>query len=68
MAKAAPAEIPARNRDHLATPAGLLFNELLYAPEVITSHLTKMLEIVLDMDAGAKIHTHWYMHLINQRH
>lgn len=34
MEKTMPTRVPAETRDHLATPCGLLFNELLKSPKV----------------------------------
>lgn len=41
-----PTEVPAPNRAHLATPCGLLFNELVKSPANILASLHKMLELV----------------------
>jgi hypothetical protein len=45
-------EVPAESRDHLCTPVGLLFNELILAPHLMLTSLQAMLERVLDMDTG----------------
>jgi hypothetical protein len=45
-------EIPAETRDHLCTPVGLLFNELIMSPDLVLSSIRTMLERVLDMDTG----------------
>jgi hypothetical protein len=37
-----PTHIPAPTRDHLATPCGLLFNELLKSPKVLLDSLDKV--------------------------
>jgi hypothetical protein len=47
-----PAQIPAPDRDHLCTPVGLLFNEIIMSPNVILAAVLQMLERVVDMDAG----------------
>ncbi|CAM9947763.1 unnamed protein product, partial [Discosporangium mesarthrocarpum] len=47
-----PTHIPAVGRDHMATPCGLLFNELLKSPKVLLSSLDKILDIALELDAG----------------
>jgi hypothetical protein len=45
-------EVPCEQRDHLCTPVGLLFNELIVAPALVLSSIHSMLEKVLDMDTG----------------
>lgn len=50
--KIAPTQIPAPNRNHLSTPAGLLFNEIMMSPKVILGSIQSMLERVVDMDSG----------------
>lgn len=47
-----PTTVPAPNRDHLATPCGLLFNELEKSPHNIVRCMDKMLEIALELDPG----------------
>jgi hypothetical protein len=47
-----PSQIPAPNRDHLCTPVGLLFNEIVMSPNVILAAILQMLERVVDMDSG----------------
>ena len=47
-----PDMIPALNRDHLATPAGLLLNELTHSPTTIVKALQLMLENAFELDAG----------------
>lgn len=47
-----PSVIPAADRDHLCTPVGLLFNEIVMSPNVILTAILEMLEKVVDMDAG----------------
>jgi hypothetical protein len=50
--KAAPTQIPAPTRNHLSTPVGLLFNEIIMSPNIILSSIKAMLERVVDMDSG----------------
>lgn len=45
--KTMPATIPAPNRDHLSTSVGLLFNEIINQPEVVTNFMRSMLEKVI---------------------
>jgi hypothetical protein len=45
-------EIPCEQREHLCTPVGLLFNELMMAPALVLNSIHSMLERVLDMDTG----------------
>jgi hypothetical protein len=47
-----PSQIPAPERDHLCTPVGLLFNELVMSPNAIMATILHMLERVVDMDSG----------------
>lgn len=47
-----PTQVPAPERDHLCTPVGLLFNEIITTPHVILSSIQLMLERVIDMDTG----------------
>jgi hypothetical protein len=47
-----PTEVPASNRNHLFTPTGLLFNEIIMSPHVILTAVQTMLEKVIDMDTG----------------
>jgi hypothetical protein len=49
---AQPSQIPAADRDHLCTPVGLLFNEVIMSPNVILVAILQMLERVADMDSG----------------
>ena len=44
--------IPAPGRDHLSTKVGLLFNEIIQAPNIILSSIHTMLDRVADMDSG----------------
>lgn len=52
LEKIAPEMVPAPSRDHLSTPAGLLFNEIIMSPNVILSSIKDMLEKVIDLDTG----------------
>ena len=47
-----PTSVPAINRNHLFTPVGLLFNEIILSPQVILTAIQTMLEKVIDMDTG----------------
>ena len=47
-----PSIIPAADRNHLCTPVGLLFNEIVMSPNVILTAILEMLERVVDMDSG----------------
>ena len=47
-----PTQIPAPERDHLCTPVGLLFNELVMSPNAVMASVSHMLERVVDMDSG----------------
>ena len=51
-AKPCPAAIPTPDRVHLATPCGLLFNELQRAPQTVAGPVEAMLANVLDKDTG----------------
>ena len=61
-----PTDVPAANRSHLFTPTGLLFNEIIIAPQVVLTAVTTMLEKVIDMDTGKdvlyRIHCYIYMY------
>eukprot|EP00919_Chromeraceae_sp_WS-2016_P010528 GHVR01024575.1.p1 GENE.GHVR01024575.1~~GHVR01024575.1.p1 ORF type:complete len:1627 (+),score=452.86 GHVR01024575.1:727-4881(+) len=50
--KALPEMIPSPTREVLATPAGLLFNELTHCPRIIASALVHLLCIALEKDTG----------------
>lgn len=52
LIKPVPSSIPGPNRSHLATPCGLLFNELVKSPYNIVASIEKMLELVLEHDSG----------------
>lgn len=47
-----PEQVPAPNRKHLATPLGLLFNELQKSPDSVLVAVGKLLTNVLELDAG----------------
>jgi len=47
-----PTHCPAETRDHLATPSGLLFNELMKAPQLVVGALERMMHHVIDLDTG----------------
>jgi hypothetical protein len=50
--KFCPTVVPAPDRNHLCTPVGLLFNEIILSPNIILSSIQVMLERVIDMDTG----------------
>lgn len=50
--KFCPTEVPAPNRDHLCTAAGLLFNELVMSPKIVFQSVYEMLDHVVEMDTG----------------
>lgn len=50
--KVLPSVVPAPDRSHLATPVGLLFNELQHSPQGVITPVFSLLDLVLDMDAG----------------
>ena len=52
IVKSCPDQVPASNRDHLCTPVGLLFNEIITAPHILFKSVQHMLEKVIDMDTG----------------
>jgi hypothetical protein len=45
-------QIPSTDRDHLCSPVGLLFNEIIMSPNIILSIIQIMLENVVEMDSG----------------
>jgi hypothetical protein len=55
--KPIPAVVPAADREHLATPVGLLFNELMFSSVGILKPIQDMLELVLDLDTGKYVHS-----------
>ena len=50
--KAMPKTVPAETRDHLATPVGLLCQELTHSPVLLLASLQSLLDNALDLDAG----------------
>jgi hypothetical protein len=50
--KSVPSDVPSNSRDHLCTPVGLLFNELIMSPKLILTSIQTILERVIDMDTG----------------
>ncbi len=50
--KVYPSQVPHTDREHMSTPAGLLFNEIIRSPDIILKSIQKMLEGVVDMDTG----------------
>jgi hypothetical protein len=52
MVRESPMEVPAANRDHLCTPTGLLFNELIMSPNIVFASVYEMLDKVVEMDTG----------------
>ena len=50
--KSLPETVPAATRDHLATPCGLLFNELVHAPDLLLEAIEAMVAFVVEMDEG----------------
>uniref|UniRef100_A0A0G4IG68 ubiquitinyl hydrolase 1 n=1 Tax=Chromera velia CCMP2878 TaxID=1169474 RepID=A0A0G4IG68_9ALVE len=50
--KSLPECIPPPNREFMATPAGLLFNELTHSPRIVATALEEMLDIAVDKDTG----------------
>lgn len=51
-----PTEIPPSTRSHLATPCGLLFNELVQSPANVVDSLMKMLELVRPINQPPTTH------------
>lgn len=49
---APPSEVPTTNRTALATPYGLLLNELCHAPAVVLTLISKLLELAIALDTG----------------
>eukprot|EP00439_Symbiodinium_sp_Y106_P063482 s1679_g9.t2 len=47
-----PSAVPAPDRNHLATPAGLLFNELLRSPRVLLDTIRLLLDVAVEKDPG----------------
>ncbi|KAL1530323.1 hypothetical protein AB1Y20_001232 [Prymnesium parvum] len=52
VAKTMPSKIPSPNRSHLATPTGLLFQELTHSPAVILDSINTILENAIEADVG----------------
>ncbi|KOO22777.1 conserved unknown protein [Chrysochromulina tobinii] len=50
--KVAPTTVPTMDRSVLATPAGLLFNELTHSPAASVAAIVTIVENALDLDAG----------------
>ena len=50
--KEPPSTVPAPDRNHLSTSVGLLFNEIIMAPDIILKSILTMLEKSADMDTG----------------
>ena len=48
--KTCPQTVPADSRDHLCTPIGLLYNELIMSPAIILESVLSMLERAIEMD------------------
>lgn len=55
MSDVCPAMVPTPQRDLLATPYGLLLNELCNSPEVIISSVITLLKGALACDTGAVV-------------
>lgn len=53
LEKKMPTEIPPSTRQHLTTPCGLLFNELITSPESVMRCIEAMLDIAMDLDSGS---------------
>ncbi|KYK65659.1 EF hand domain-containing protein [Toxoplasma gondii TgCatPRC2] len=51
--KKAPDLVPPASRSYLATPLGLLFNELQHSPQTLLSSLGELLAIAIDRETGA---------------
>ncbi len=52
LEKVEPTVVPAPNRAHLATPCGLLFNEIMFSSIGILQPLQALLDLCLDLDTG----------------
>ena len=50
--KTQPQRIPAPTRDHLATPAGILFNELTRSPTAVSESILALTTLALELDSG----------------
>ena len=47
-----PTSIPAKTRDHLSTPLGLLINELLHSPDTLLASIERLVDTAVEMDTG----------------
>lgn len=47
-----PTSIPAKTRDHLSTPLGLLVNELLHSPDTLLASIERLVDTAVEMDTG----------------
>lgn len=47
-----PTTVPAQSRAHLATPLGLLFNELLRSPDTLLRAIERLVDTAVEMDTG----------------
>mmetsp|Transcript_39763 Transcript_39763/g.98280 ORF Transcript_39763/g.98280 Transcript_39763/m.98280 type:complete len:3869 (-) Transcript_39763:305-11911(-) len=56
--RSAGAAAVAASRAHLATPAGLLFNELIHCPEATLGPLIALVQLVLELDTGHHTASH----------
>ena len=52
MVKTAPQHIPAPTRAHLATPSGILFNELTRSPTAVSESILALTGLALELDSG----------------
>jgi len=50
--KRLPRQIPGPDRAHLATPAGVLFNELVMSPHAVTEPVLKLVVLAMELDSG----------------
>ena len=50
--KTCPQSVPAAGRDHLCTPVGLLYNELIMSPSIVLTSVQTMLEKAIEMDVS----------------
>jgi len=50
--KRLPRQIPGPDRAHLATPAGMLFNELVMSPHAVTEPVLKLVVLAMELDSG----------------
>ena len=47
-----PTTIPAKTRDHLSTPLGLLVNELIRSPDTLLGSIERLVDTAVEMDTG----------------